>query len=248
LVHGDGESAADWQWVLPAFAQSYRVLAPDLPGHGRSPWDPPWTMERCVADVLATMDGIGLSTVDVVGHSFGGALAVWLSRAAPERVRRLVLVDPAVGVHPEVAGQKADATAVPASFGSSDEAVAWLGARWPEADVDVVRAEIAGHLEPGSGAVSGAGAGSDGRLRFRVRTAAAVTFYSELARDAVTPPPSVATLILRAPREKVVRRHFLKLCAAAGSDVTLVDIDCGHMMLEERPVEVLAAVRQFLES
>jgi pimeloyl-ACP methyl ester carboxylesterase len=67
-----------------------------------------------------------------------------------------------------------------------------------------------------------------------------------LSRDALTPPPSIPTLVLRAPREKVVRRHFLKLCAADGCDVTLVDIDCGHMMLEDRPDEVLAAIREFL--
>jgi pimeloyl-ACP methyl ester carboxylesterase len=67
-----------------------------------------------------------------------------------------------------------------------------------------------------------------------------------LSRDPLTPPPSVPTLALRAPREKVVRRHFLKLCAADGCDLTLVDIDCGHMMLEERPAEVLAAMRSFI--
>jgi len=56
----------------------------------------------------------------------------------------------------------------------------------------------------------------------------------------------VPTLILRAPREKIVRRDFLAACSAAGSDVTLIDIDCGHMMLEERPDAVIAAVRAFL--
>lgn len=228
-LHGVQGHGARW---APLAALGRRVLAPDLAGHGHSPWDPPWTMERHTADVLAlTAD---LPPVDLVGHSFGGALAVWVARAAPERVRRLVLVDPAMGVHPEVAGREADAAAAQRTFSTREAAAEWLAQAWPAVSTEARATELDTHLA------------GEGPFRFRFRPAAAATVYSELSRDPLTPPPHVPTLILRAPREKVVRRHFLKLCAADNCDVTLVDLDCGHMMLEERPDEVLAAMRTFL--
>jgi lipase len=103
-------------------------------------------------------------------------------------------------------------------------------------DRSVIEDEVAGH-----GAV-----GDDGRWRFRWRPAAVACAYSELSRPAVAPPRSVPTLIVRAPREKIVRPGFLEVCAAEG-DVKVVDIDCGHMMLEERPAETVALVRDFLD-
>lgn len=233
LVALHGVQGYGGRWA-PLAALGRRVLAPDLAGHGRSPWDPPWTMERFAADVLAILDD--LPPVDLVGHSFGGNLCVWIARLEPARVRRLVLVDPAMGIHPEVAGRLADDAVVPRSFASAEAAAQWVAQAWPLVSREWRDAEIDGHLARGD----------DGRYRFRYRPAAAGAVYSELSREPLTPPPSVPTLILRAPREKVVRRHFLKLCAANGCDVTLVDIDCGHMMLEERPDEVLAAMRSFL--
>lgn len=217
-----------------AAALGRRVYAPDLAGHGLSPWDPPWTMERYVDDVLSVL--ADLPPVDLAGHSFGGALAVWIARRDPSRVRSLLLIDPAMGVSPEAAGRGADDAVTQPSFGSPEEASDWLATGWAAVPASARAAELDQHLARGD----------DGRYRFRYRPAAAATVYSELSRDAVTPPPSVPTLVLRAPRERVVRRHFLKLCAADGCDVTLVDIDCGHLMLEERPDEVLAQMRAFL--
>jgi lipase len=232
-LHGVKGHGGRWR----RFAVGRRVYGLDLRGHGLSTWDPPWTMERFTADVVSTMDGLGLGRVDLAGHSFGGALAVYVARLVPERVGRLVLIDPAVGVRPDIAGQEADQAVAPASHASAEEAAAWQAAAWPGvSDPTIIEEEVADHLVRGD----------DGRYRFRWRPAAAACVYSELSREAVTPPPSVPTLILRAPRERIVRRHFLKSCAAAGSDVTVVDIDCGHMMLEERPTEVLAAADAFL--
>jgi len=214
-----------------------RVYGLDLRGHGRSPWDPPWTLERFAADVLSTMDDLGLDRVDLAGHSFGGAVGVYVARLAPDRVRRLVLVDPAVGIRADIAGQFADAALDVPSFGSPAEAAAVQTADWAGVtDPAVIEGEVADHLDRCA----------DGRYRWRWRAAAVAAVYSELSRDPVPPPPAVPTLILRAPREKIVRRDFLAACSAAGSDVTLIDIDCGHMMLEERPDAVIAAVRAFL--
>lgn len=236
LVGLPGVKGYGGRW-RPLAAAGRRVYGLDLRGHGLSTWDPPWTLERFAADVLSTMDDLGLDRADLAGHSFGGAVGVYVARTAPERVRRLVLVDPAVGIRPDIAGQFADAALVPPSFGSVDEAARQVESDWPGVtEPAVVAEEVAGHL----------GRDDDGRYRFRWRPAAVGAIYSELSRDPVAPPPSVPTLILRAPREKIVRRGFLAACDRDGSEVTLIDIDCGHMMLEERPDAVIEAVLTFL--
>src|SRR3954449_6995956 len=70
-----------------------RVVAPDLRGHGRSTFDPPWTTERHVADVLEALTGLE-GPLDLLGFSYGGRIAAALAAAALGRVARLVLLDP----------------------------------------------------------------------------------------------------------------------------------------------------------
>ena len=94
VLHGVTGHAARWH-VLAEALPELRMIAVDLRGHGRSPWTPPWNLEQHVADVLAVLDDLDLARVTVVGHSFGGAIAVHLARTAPERVDGLVLLDPA---------------------------------------------------------------------------------------------------------------------------------------------------------
>src|SRR5687768_11565988 len=88
-LHGVKGHGGRWKRLAEAGRHVYGV---DLRGHGRSPWDPPWTLERYAADVLETIDDLGLERTDVIGHSFGGAVGVYVARAAPARVRRLLLV------------------------------------------------------------------------------------------------------------------------------------------------------------
>lgn len=71
-----------------------RVLAPDLPGHGRSPPLPPEpSLEALAEAVLAWMDEINVPEAEIVGHSLGGRVGLVARARAPERVRRLELLD-----------------------------------------------------------------------------------------------------------------------------------------------------------
>src|ERR1041385_4822816 len=80
-AHGERfKQLAEERW-----AQRLHVLAPDLRGHGRSTWEPPWPFAPHVADLV---EAFGEKPRNWVGHSFGGRLVVELAARRPEVVRR----------------------------------------------------------------------------------------------------------------------------------------------------------------
>ncbi|MEW2492653.1 alpha/beta hydrolase [Streptomyces nodosus] len=93
LLHALGESATDWEVVVPALARSRRVYALDLRGHGRSDWPGEYSLELMQTDVLRFLDTLGQGPVDLIGHSMGGIVAYLLAENCPQRVSRLVLED-----------------------------------------------------------------------------------------------------------------------------------------------------------
>lgn len=97
LLHGHEQSATSWRWVIPALAQTHRVIALSLPGHGQSApavggYAPGRDLVPLVGEFL---DAVGTESVHLVGNSVGGAIALRLALADPSRVRTLILVDSA---------------------------------------------------------------------------------------------------------------------------------------------------------
>ncbi|MFC7329678.1 alpha/beta fold hydrolase [Marinactinospora rubrisoli] len=98
LLHGFG-STADLNWGLTGWLRALhggglRTIAPDLPGHGRSPRPRSperYTPGRLVEDVLRLLDALAEPRVDVLGYSMGARLAWELAAGHPDRVRRAVL-------------------------------------------------------------------------------------------------------------------------------------------------------------
>lgn len=94
LLHGLGSSGQDWELVAPRLAAHYRVLVPDVRGHGRS--DKPagaYGVPLFARDIAALCDRLGLTAVHVVGLSMGGMIAFELAVRRPELVRSLVIVN-----------------------------------------------------------------------------------------------------------------------------------------------------------
>ncbi len=103
LLHGFGGSSYSWRHLIPALADGYQVLAPDLTGFGfteRPPEREPYTREGQLQLILALMDHHHLAKAHVVGHSYGGALALALAFEYPERVASLTLIDAAAPDYP----------------------------------------------------------------------------------------------------------------------------------------------------
>lgn len=94
-LHGWLDNAASFLPLLPALA-GRRVVALDLPGHGRSSHRHAshfGAFVDYVEDIARVVEGLSLGQVDLLGHSMGGALAVMYAAAFPESVRRLALLD-----------------------------------------------------------------------------------------------------------------------------------------------------------
>jgi pimeloyl-ACP methyl ester carboxylesterase len=99
LLHGWGASLYGHRFLLEQLARlGMRAAALDFRGHGSSdkPTGPGLhTRDALIADVIAAMNALGVERADVVGHSMGGAVAFHLALTEPERVRRVVLINPA---------------------------------------------------------------------------------------------------------------------------------------------------------
>jgi pimeloyl-ACP methyl ester carboxylesterase len=81
----------------PALAE-YRLIAPHRRGYGRSaPAEPPVSMADLASDLLGLLDALGMERADLVGHSFGGCVAIEAARVRPDRIGRLVLLEPPLG-------------------------------------------------------------------------------------------------------------------------------------------------------
>jgi pimeloyl-ACP methyl ester carboxylesterase len=94
-LHGAGD-LGDWPPGLGALAATFRVVRPDHPGFNRSDDDPAVDSVGTLAQrYLPLLDALGLTRCHLVGSSLGGWLAAEIALRAPERVDRLVLVDPA---------------------------------------------------------------------------------------------------------------------------------------------------------
>ncbi|MFM8267677.1 MAG: alpha/beta fold hydrolase [Ilumatobacteraceae bacterium] len=214
-----------------------RVVAPDLRGHGRSTWLPPWSIEQHVTDVIDTMDALELGTVDVVAHSYGGTIAMHLLAAVPARVRRLVLLDPALEADPEAMLPLARAAISFGGFGTVDDALRARNAGLGDDIHPDVRIDIEQHLVE-----------VDGRYRYRFEPAAVVTGYGELCRPL---PPRVEqrpTLLVAAMKAAFVTPAVrARLRDLFGAALETADLDSGHMLYWERFDETAALVTDFLD-
>ena len=96
FVHGWGVSSAAFGEFLDRLAEHYRVVAPDLPGFGRSRAAGGAVSYEAYADVLAgVLDDLGIARAHVAGLSMGGGIALTFAARHPQRVRALVLMAPA---------------------------------------------------------------------------------------------------------------------------------------------------------
>ena len=107
LLHGWGCSTKHFAPIFQDLAKDYRVTAIDFPAHGESgrppePWGVP-DFAACIKDLIEQLD---IAPCDVIAHSFGGRVALWLAANEPQLVNRLVLTGCAGLKKPQTEEQK----------------------------------------------------------------------------------------------------------------------------------------------
>jgi pimeloyl-ACP methyl ester carboxylesterase len=232
LLHGAGFDHTTWALHSRWFAHhGFGVLAPDLPGHGRSTGKPLATIAEMADWVAALLDAAGAAKAKLVGHSMGSLIALETAARHPVKISGLSLIGTAatMTVGPDLlkAAEANDHAAI-------DMVSIWgLG----------FAAELGGSLAPGLWMHSGAQ-----RVLEQCRPG---VLYNDLnacnayqgALDAAAKIAVPVTLILGERDMMTPAKAGKALAAALPTARTVVLPGAGHMMMVERPDELLAALQ-----
>jgi lipase len=210
-------------------AARFHVVAPDLRGHGRSSWDPPWSLAAHDADVEELAEE--LSPAVVLGHSFGGRLVLELAARRPELVPRAILLDPAVRVPCALAAAYAAEEAARRPFASRAAALEARAAAAPRAPREFLQEELDAHLTE--------------ELRFRYSTLAAATIFGELAADPPEPPRG-PTLLVVAETTDITTPEAIDRLRDTVEELTVANVPGGHLVLWDAFAETADAIETFL--
>lgn len=238
-LHGVNAHGRRWRRLAEErLAKRFRVLAPDLRGHGFSEWEPPWAIPTHVHDLIETLDDAGVTHAAFVGHSFGGRLILELTTVDQDRLERVALLDPAIQILPHVGLDFAERERVDNAFASPEAAVEARLATGDPTPREFLDEEVAEHLV----------LHSDGLYRFRYCQSAVVSLYGEMC----TPPPPpetlrVPVLLLHAQEFGLVRSDQIDAYRTALSDrIEIVAVSGKHMVYWDAYEETADAVERFL--
>ena len=232
FLHGAGFDHSAWAQHTRWFAHhGFSVLAPDMPGHGRSA-GPALTTIAAMADwTAALLDAARVAKARLVGHSMGSLIALETAARHPAKVSALSLIGTAAAmtVGPDLlnAAEANDSAAI-------DMVSIWgLG----------FRAELGGSLAPGLW--------MHGEAQSVLRHCAPGVLFSDLSACnsypnalAAAAQVTVPTTLILGERDMMTPAKAGKALGAAIANARIVVLpDAGHMMMAERPDQLLAALR-----
>jgi len=96
LLHGLFDSLETWQKLIPFLSDHFKIYAIDLPGFGKTPLPSSWTesISGMIQSVAAFLEEKGIKRVSLLGNSMGGGIALGVADGLPERIDRIVLMNP----------------------------------------------------------------------------------------------------------------------------------------------------------
>ncbi|MDJ0391108.1 3-oxoadipate enol-lactonase [Roseomonas sp. E05] len=233
MLHSLGTGLQVWDAPAAALAGRFRVLRPDLRGHGLTSVPPgPYRIEQMAADVLALLDDLRIGAAHVAGLSIGGLVAQTMAAQAPERVTSLVLCDTALAIPPvELWHQRAAL----ARREGMEPLVEPVCARW---------------VTPGfQGTPEAAGLRAMLRRTAPEGYAGAAEAIAACDLSGVTPGIRCPALVLVGEEDQATPVAAAEALRDAIPGARLVVLPgLAHLPLAERPEAVLAPMRDFLEA
>lgn len=230
FLHGAGFDHSTWALYTRWHAHNgYAVLAPDLPGHGLSGGKPLSSVTEMADWVVALLDAVNAKQARLVGHSLGSLIAVEAAARHPERVASLGLIGTATAMPVSEALLKA-------AKENSPDAIAMMTI-WGFGS----RAALGGSLSPGNWMI---GKG----VRVLEATKPGVLYTDLAASNAydakeAAPKIKVPTTIVLGERDLMTPMRNGKALAALIPGAKIVVLPAaGHMMLAEKPDDVLKAI------
>jgi pimeloyl-ACP methyl ester carboxylesterase len=239
LLHGIGNYGRYWDFFADAVAGRLRLVAPDARGHGESgkPADG-YAPEEFVADAVAILDALAIERAVVVGHSMGGTHAIRLAAAHPDRITRLVIVDAGPEPMPE-GSERARRLSLerPERFEYADEALAYLRKTSPGYSEDVYANRMRWLFREDAGDVV-----------WRSSREALASIMSSARRgdlwDALR-AIRCPVLLVRGTRSNVLSADVAQRMIKTLASGRLIELDAGHNVALDRPVELGEAVVEF---
>ncbi|MBK5913570.1 alpha/beta fold hydrolase [Rhodocyclus purpureus] len=236
FIHGAGQDHSCWTLQSRWFAHhGFAVLAPDLPGHGRSGGPPPQSVEAAADWIVALLDAAGVARATLVGHSMGSLIALEVAaRAAPARVTRLALLGSSLPM-PVSDGLIAAAR--------DDEATAWqLINDWSHSP----RAHLGGNAQPGVWMM-----GVNRQLMARQRRGVLLAGLDACRRYRPEPERFAAIecplRVIAGSADKMTPARAARELAARWPQAQLTTIaGAGHSLMAEQPDAVLDTLRAFV--
>ncbi len=232
LVHGLGGTSNFWAPVVAAFAPGMRVIAPDLPGAGRSTPAAGISFDSLANDLLALLDALGIERAHVAGHSMGSIVCQHLAAKAPARVRDLVLLGPLAEL-PDAARPALEARAITAREQGMEPIAEVVCDRGLSAETKSTRPVVVGFVR---------------EMMLRQSAAGYASHCLALAAGQRAAPASIRcpTLLISGSDDTTAPPASVEALAAAlpAAQVEMLP-GCGHWTAIEKPAEVVAAMTRF---
>lgn len=239
-IHGLTGHGRRWETLFSQHLPDVAAVAPDLLGHGRSSWDAPWTIEANVAALAALVEAEADGPVVVVGHSFGGAIALDFAATRPDLITGLVLLDPAVALDGRWMREVADSMLDSPDYPDRDEARSEkANGSWGDVTAEELERELDEHLIELP----------NGRVGWRIGIPAMLSYWSELTRPVALPRDGTPTTLVRATRTSppyASDELIATLDAGLGPNLTVLEWDCDHMVPLAKPAETAAVINEQL--